>query len=235
MIIVIEGVFMSTNVHEGHRERLKNRLLKQGNFENFEPHNILELLLFYSVPRKDTNEIAHELLKRFGSINQVFSADFEELITVKGVGAHTATLIKMIAPLCSVYFNEKTEDKVTFNSRSQMHEFFVSKYIAVTIEKIYVLCVDSSNKVIDGKFLFEGSVHSSTIDTRILIDYVLKNKAAGVIIAHNHPCGEAKISNDDVIATTYVKNALKLVGVQLIDHVIISNNESCFFSMQGYL
>ncbi len=226
---------MSDNVHDGHRERLKTRFIKEGNFDNFEPHNIMELLLFYAVPRKDTNEIAHRLLNKFKTVDNVLNADYDELVKIKGVGAHTATLIKLIPPLCSVYFNKTGEDKIVLNNRVQTNEFFIKKYIGIAVEKVYVLCMDSGDTVIDGKFLFEGSIHSSNIDTRVLIDYVLKNKSAGVIIAHNHLTREAKISNDDVIATSYVKNALKMIGVRLVDHVIVSENESICLSSEGYL
>ena len=99
------------NLHEGHRQRLKERFIKNG-LSDFEDHNVLELLLFYSVPRSDTNELGHKLLKKFGSLSNVFDAPVDELCKVEGIGLHSATLIKLIPELCNLYYVVKS-DKVS--------------------------------------------------------------------------------------------------------------------------
>ena len=105
--------------HEGHRQRLKNRFLTEG-LDSFETHNILELLLFYSIPQRDTNGIAHKLLDTFGSLKGVFEADFEELIKIDGIKENTATLLKLIPEVARAYFHEEMDEQKIFDTAEKI-------------------------------------------------------------------------------------------------------------------
>ena len=135
-------------MHTNHRERLKKRFLTEG-LDHFEPHNVLELLLFYAIPQKDTNELAHALIERFGSLSEVFDASFEELITVPGIKEHSATLIKMIPSLARQYMVDKNGNTERLMTVEKLGEYFVNKYIGVNVETVYLLLLDNKYEVIE--------------------------------------------------------------------------------------
>ena len=135
-------------MHENHRERVKKRFLSSG-LDDFAPHNVLELLLFYAVPQKDTNQTAHLLIDRFGSLDKVFDATVEELKEVNGIGDHAATLIKLIPALARRYAIEKNKEGLVFNNVDTMGQYFVSQYIGVTVETVLLLSLDNKFNAID--------------------------------------------------------------------------------------
>lgn len=212
-------------MHDGHRDRVKNRFLKEG-LDNFEPHNALEMLLFYSVPRKDTNELAHLLINTFGSYTAVIDASFEQLIKVKGVTENTAILIKMILPYSRFYETCKiTEDKVFLNSPESVGEYLYRRYIGYTEEVVTLVCLDHSCRVLACEVIGRGDIASASISMRVIVEIVIKNKATGVILAHNHPGGIALPSQSDVETTRRVFSVLNDVGVYLMDHIILCSDD----------
>lgn len=208
-------------MHEHHRERLKARFLRNG-IDDFEPHNILELLLFYSVPRRDTNPIAHRLIDRFGSISAVFDADFNELVKVEGVGEHSASLIKLVPQLARRYMTELTSEKSQLDTVQKIGEYFVSKYIGETSETVYMLMLSSSYNVLGCELLHKGSVNSSYITMRAVIEHALAYNASMIVLAHNHPGGVTVPSSDDIRTTVIMSEALSVVDVRLIEHFIVA-------------
>ena len=211
-------------VHDGHRRRLKARFLSQG-LTGFEDHNILELLLFYSIPRSDTNEIAHHLLDEFKSLSGVFDAPVEELCKIKGVSTHTATLIKLIPELLSVYHTDKTKDTKIVNSTSDAGKFFVPRFYGKKNEEVHVLLLDDKKKVIRCEKLFEGTVNSTPITVKKVVAAAVNSNATGVVLAHNHPGGVALPSSRDLRATEKIFKALKLINVELCDHIIVADDD----------
>ncbi len=216
------------NLHEGHRQRLKERFIKNG-LEGFENHNILELLLFYSIPRNDTNEIGHKLLNTFGSLSNVFDASIEELCKVDGIGLHSATLIKLIPDICSIYNIDKTENVKIVNSTNKAGEFFVPRFIGKLSEEVHIMLLDDKKKVIKCEMISKGTVNASAISIRKIASSALNNNATGVIIAHNHPGGVALPSSKDILTTKRIFNALNLMDIQLCDHIIVADGD--FVSM----
>lgn len=216
-------------VHDGHRERLKNRFLKTG-LEDFEDHNVLELLLFYSIPRMDTNETAHRLLDNFGSISAVFDASMEELCKVKGISTHTATLIKLIPRLFSVYEKDRTQGIKSITSTADAGRYLMPRFSGKTVEEVYILMLDDKLKILGCVKLFEGSVNSASVSIKKLVAEVMKYNATSVIMAHNHPAGVAIPSKEDVSTTQNVSKALSLIGVRLKDHIIVADGD--FVSMR---
>ena len=218
---------MST--HEGHRKRLKKRFLKEG-LDGFEQHNLLELLLFYAIPLKDTNVLAHELINRFGSLAGVMDAPISRLMEVPGVGDNTAVLLKLIPQLCRCYLISKKDGEVCIGSAEQAGKYLLPHFFGASNEKVLLICLDAKCKVINLVTLVEGGVNSAHIDIRQIVEHALYAKATSVILAHNHTSGIALPSEEDEKTTKAVQNALKAVGIALSDHIIIADND--FVSME---
>lgn len=220
-------------LHDGHRNRLKNRFLNEG-LTNFEDHNVLELLLFYSIPRSDTNEIAHELLNKFGSLHGVFEAGMEDLMSVNGISRHSAVLIKMIPELFVVYGRDKVRDIQKINSSDDAKEFFIPRFYGKVREEVQLVLLDDKMNIIKWVKIYEGSVNSANVPIRKIVEIAIENRATNVIIAHNHPTGLILPSKDDLRATAKVREALALVDIKLLDHVIVSDNEAASLKDSGY-
>lgn len=215
-------------VHDGHRNRLKSRFLAQG-LKGFEDHNVLELLLFYSIPRSDTNEIAHRLLNEFKTLSGVFDAPVEELCKIKGISTHSATLIKLIPEMMSVYHTDKTKDIEIVNSTREAGKFFVPRFYGKKNEEVHVLLLDDKKKVIRCDKLFEGTVNSTPITVKKVVAAAVNSNATAVVLAHNHPGGIALPSRADISATEKIFKALKLINVELCDHIVVADDD--FVSM----
>lgn len=206
-------------MHDGHRERLKKRFLKDG-LQSFEKHNILELLLFYAIPRRDTNELAHRLISTFGSLNGVFNASFEALCRVEGIGENAATLIKLIPELSREYISDCAQSGIIIDSTSAACDYVSKKFIGENIEKLIMLCLNSSGKLINTETVAKGSVTYVNANMRRIVELAVKNSASSVILSHNHPSGNVGPSGDDAMVTIMVRDALKMIDVQLLDHII---------------
>lgn len=197
-------------MHKDHRKHTKDRFLSEG-LDSFEPHNVLELLLFYSIPQKDTNETAHMLINRFGSLSAVFDAPYDDLLTVPGISEHSATLIKLIPAISRRYAMEKNSKVTKLSSIEDIGKYLVARYLGVTEETVLLLLLDNKFGLIDCVKVHEGSVNSSAITMRKLIETALFKRASMVVLAHNHPSGVALPSSDDLFTTQQVKRAFDLV------------------------
>lgn len=221
----------SKNIHEGHRDRLRHRFLEEG-LENFQDHNVLELLLFYSIPRKDTNEEAHRLMDEFGSLSGVFNASFEELCRVKGISENSATLIKMMPELFQKYeVDIMNNDDVVLNKCELIAKYVSSYFKGLTIEKMYLLCLDSACRVISFNLISEGTVNAAPLNIRKIMELSIKNNAANLILVHNHPSGVVAPSRKDVDATMGIQQIMTKMGMGLSDHIIIGHGDD-FFSFR---
>lgn len=214
------------NVHEGHRQRLKNKFIENG-FQGFEPHNILELLLFYSIPRKDTNEIAHNLINRFGSLKNVFNASYNELMTVDGIKENSATLIKMVPQIAKEYVNSSLAKNAIFNNANSIGEYFINKYMGEKHEIVYIMLLSNKFELLSVEKIHEGSVSSAHVSTRKILEYVVKHNASMVVLAHNHPEGTVCPSMNDITTTANLMAALDACEVKFVEHFIIAGNEFC--------
>ena len=221
-------------MHEKHRERLKKRFIASG-LDDFEQHNMLEFLLFYSIPRIDTNPVAHRLLDTFGSLNGVFEASFEELKRVEGIGENSATLIKLTCALFRQYSIAKDTVNTVLLTTEQVGKYILPYYIGETAECVRLICLDSKGKVILSSELFRGSVNSSQVSVRMIVALALRCEAAGVILCHNHPGGTAIPSSEDVSTTQLIKNALVGVGVALLDHIVVADGDFVSMADSGFL
>lgn len=220
--------------HQGHRDRLRARFEREG-AASLEPHVLLELILFYSVPRADTNPIAHRLLGQFGSIANVFEAPYEELLKVKGIGPASATLLRMIPGLTSQYLISKNDTGVILDSSKKLGEFLLPRFIGLNNEVLMLACLDHKCKLLYCTIIAEGSLDSVKVDIRKIVEAAMRVSAAGIVIAHNHTHGFCLPSYADKSITLELKKVLKPISIELIDHIIVSGNEYISMANAGYL
>lgn len=223
-----------TDVHSGHRARLRKRFLSEG-LDSFEHHNVLELVLFYAIPRVDTNVIAHNLINEFGSISDVFDAPFEQLTKVLGMTENAATLISLVPQLTRIYLENRHQTNDLLDNSEKIGQFFINKFIGHTQELVLLLCLDSSYGVIAVEEICKGTVTRANVSIRKVVELVVRHNASVVILAHNHPRGLAAASNEDVITTKFLLDALKLLDIPLLDHIIVAQGDYVSLSELGYI
>ncbi len=221
------------SIHEGHRKRLKDRFCREG-LDGFNELNALELLLFYCVPRCDTNPLAHRLLDHFGSFSAVLDASAEELKQVEGIGHNISTFLTFIPQLTRYYTDNKNKYIKILPSISDCGRFLAPKFIGCKNEMVYLLCMDAKCKVLDCRKLGEGSVNSAGVPLRRIVDIALKTNAAVVVLAHNHPGGLAYPSADDAQTTARAAQALASVDVILADHLVFANGDFVSMHQSGH-
>lgn len=217
----------SSQIHAGHRDRQKKRFIENGDFKGFADHNILEMLLFYSIPRKDTNELAHALINRFGSLQRVLEASYEDLITVNGISENSACLIKMMLPLYRRYAENCVKEKKTFEQREDIIEYLKSIYTGMSEEQINLLCFDSKMNLITRVVLGTGDISSAGFSMRKLVEAAIGNNACTILLAHNHPHSLASPSRADIDTTEKICQSMKELNINVLDHIIIANDQYC--------
>jgi DNA repair protein RadC len=217
---------MADNLHEGHRKRLKEEFVAQDFHESIPPHRILEMLLFYGIPRKDTNPIAHELLNKFGSLRGVIEAPYEDLFEVKGMTQNAAALIKIVMPIARRYETDGKENlNRRFNSIDEIGEFLTKKHMGYGIETFAVTCFKPKGELIACEIISKGDMTSVPLTMKSIVQTVLKHKTTSVVISHNHINKDARPSIADLRMTKSIKDTLASIGVNLLDHIIVSEND----------
>ena len=211
-------------VHSGHRERLKARFSETG-LRGFSPHEVLELLLFFAIPRQDTNPIAHRLLEKFGSISGVFDASEPSLKEVEGIGDNAACLLKLIPEVARLYEESKNSIGLILTQTETIAQYIIPKFIGKNNEHILVICLDQKGKLLSSKFLSEGSIDRVSVNIREIAKYALEMQASNIILAHNHTHGLALPSNADIMATEALVKALLPLSVSVYDHYIVAQDD----------
>lgn len=209
--------------HQGHRKRLKTRFLKSG-LQGFEDHNIMELLLFYALPYKDTNELAHNIIDRFGSIEKAFDADFDQLCQIDGVGENVATLIKLVPEISKFYLGLKKQVRKQYTTIPEIAEFLMDQYVFDDKEVFSILCMDNSGGILEYKKLSSGTSNLTEVNLIKAVEVAVISNAACVIIAHNHPGGSLVASSDDIITTRRLVDAFNAINVRVLDHIIVTKD-----------
>ena len=209
--------------HEGHRERLKSEYIKNGP-DSLSDARALELLLGYSIARKDTYGIAKELIKKFSCLKNVFSASIPDLCTVDGIGEKTALLIKLTGDIYRKSLISGINDSIKVNN-SRIASEIVKAYLSGLVNEAFIIiALDSQNTVIRCDTISSGVVNSVSIDVRKSTEFLLSVHATSAIIAHNHPDGNTHPSNEDHFITEKLQSAFSTVGIFLRDHIIYSDS-----------
>jgi DNA repair protein RadC len=219
--------------YEGHRERLRKRFLNAG-FDGFHDYEILELLLTYAIPRKDTKPVAKALITQFKTIRKVLDASPEEISEVEGMGENSALFIKILREAISTYFKESAAESKSFKSLNELVDYLKAVIGGNGNEIVHALYLNSKNELLHSESLGEGTVSEAVAFPRKIVERALKHNATSVILAHNHPGGLPEPSDNDNMLTDNVKNALMTVNISLQEHVIISDDGFFTFRRGGY-
>ena len=210
--------------HDGHRQRLRERFMAEG-LDNFTQEQVLELLLFYGIPRIDTNEIAHDLVSHFGSLSQALDAPVKELMKVPGIGESAAVLLHLISETSRYYqINRMMHEKV-LNTMEKCAQYLIPHFVGRRNETVFLLCLDAKCKLLCCREISEGTVNAAGVSVRKVVEAALAVNATSVIMAHNHPSGVAVPSAEDVLTTQRIAEALRTVDIILADHIIVSDDD----------
>ena len=225
---------MTASIHAGHRQRAKEEFLTRG-LAGLADHKVLELLLFYAIPQGDVNPLAHRLVEHFGSLSGVLNAPYEELVKVKGVGANTATLIRLLPAMAARYLEQSGELGDELSTSWHFQQLLMPLFLGARNEMAYLVCMDGKNKLLTYRMLGEGITDSVLITARKVLEVALACNASRVVLAHNHVSGIALYSAADVAATREVAKLLRQVDIELLDHYIIANDDMVSMRESGVL
>lgn len=226
---------MGMSVHEGHRDRLRERFLRDGNMTGFAPHEALELLLTYAIPRRDVNPIAHRLMDHFGSFHAVLEARQEELTEVPEIGPGAAMLIRTLLPLFRMYENDRLAERKVLSSYREARDYCASLFRGVTEERFYLVSLDARLRVIAARAIAEGTVDEVAVYPRQVLSLLLRQNAQGALLTHNHPGQSAEPSRADTEMTDLLSDVMEKVGIRLFDHVICGADGTYSFAQHGLL
>ncbi len=216
----------------GHRQRVKERFLAEG-LEHFDEVHVLELLLFYAIPQKDTKPLARELLARFGSFSQVMEATHDELKKVDGIGDNVATFLNLITQVGRYYLINRESSVRILTTTEDCARFLVPRFHSLRNETVLLLCLDAKCKLLCCREVGQGNVNSASISSRRIAEIALGVNATSVILAHNHPSGLAIPSGDDIATTQRIARALAAVDVILADHIVVADEDYVSMAQSG--
>ncbi len=225
---------MDKTDHAGHRERLRARFREEG-LGGFAPHEALELLLTYAIPRVDVNPVAHALMRRFGSLSAVLEASPEELRQVPGVGEKASSLICLMIPAFRMYEQDKLLPKQQLNTYADLAAYCRTLFLGVGHEQFYLLCFNAQLKLLATCRLAEGTPEEVAVAPRMVLRELLRRDALGAVITHNHPSGLPQPSQEDIALTREICQALQSAGIRLYDHVLIAGNRDYSFASHHLL
>ena len=221
-----------SSIHDGHRKRFKGEFLARP--DSFPDHKLLELLLFYANPRGDTNPVAHGLMDRFGYLAGVMDALPEELMKVPGVGEHAVVLLKAVKETGGRYLSSRSRMDEIVRGTGDIYEYLKDYFYGARNERIFLLCLDGKGKVLGTRKIGEGNVNAAEITTRGVVEAALSLNASQVVLAHNHPSGLALPSDEDKFTTQRLAKVLEAVNVELVDHVVFSDDDMVSLRASGF-
>lgn len=216
----------------GHRERIREKFASNG-LDSFLDHEVLELLLTYVIPRKDTKPIAWALLKRFGSLAAVLDAEPEQLAEVKGIGENTSLFIKLVRSVFKKYTFDEVKERITIRTPQQVLEYCQASLAGKKEECLEVIYLSVRNTVMGTQILASGLIDRVAISPRKIVESALAAKASAIILVHNHPSGDATPSHEDILLTQDVIQAARLFDISVHDHIIIGGNSHYSLKANG--
>lgn len=210
-------------VHSGHKDRLRQKALT--NFEGLQSHEIIELLLNFSIVRKNTNALAHELMNKFGSVTNIMDASLSQLLQVEGLGEVSATLLLLVPKLCQVYNRGKCASYSKITCSAEASDYFRTLMTCLNHEECYALCLDRYDKIKCCLKIASGDEDSINVDVKTASSKICQAFPDKVYFSHNHLVDSAYPSNADVLFTNALAKELKLHNIKLMDHIVISPKE----------
>ena len=221
-------------IHDGHREKMRRRFLETG-LEGFADHEALALLLYYAIPRRDTNPTAHALMERYGTLSAVLSAPVEDLQKVEGIGGSAAVLLSLVSRINRKARLADAAQETVINSTERAGAYLLERFAGETREVVYLMCLDRKGKLLACKRLADGDVASADLNIRKVVETALLTSASAAILSHNHPSGVALPSPEDTGTTLQVREALRTIGVELVDHIIVADRDFVSMADSGLL
>jgi len=219
---------------QGHRKRLREKFIKSG-LKGFHDYEIIELLLSLGTPRKDCKKQAKEVIKKFKTLRGALSVPLEELQQIDGIGSHSAFGIKLMQEVAKEFLKEQIIDKPIYKSAQEVFDYLYHSMRDLKKEVFKVIYLNSQNQIIDTADLFEGTLNSSSISPREVIESAIKHNAASLIFVHNHPSGDPDPSGNDKEVTRDLVYAGCIMRIKVLDHIIIGNNRYFSFAGEGLI
>lgn len=220
--------------HDQHRQRIYNRFLREG-LMGFEEHNAMEFLLFLAHARGDTNSLARRVIRTFGSLSAALDAPYEELVQVPGIGPSSAAVLKFIPQMCAYYLENKRDARCPLDSPVAAAEFLMPHFFAKTVEEFYIAALDDRRALLRFERLSYGTANTTSVSTAQVVEFAVRWRATGVILAHNHPRGVPLPSNSDLAVTKSLVQALSVVNIELVDHFIFCDADYLSFADSNYM
>jgi len=221
-------------IHEGHRYRLKSRFSERGG-ESLNDIDFLELLLFYAIPRRNTNELAHRLLDRYGSLADVLDAPEGDIEKIEGLGENSALLIKLVREAIRRYVATPVKEIRQITSSADAGRYFVPVLRYEKQEKVYLMCLNNRGSIVSCEEIASGTMCAVNLNIRKIVDTAVRRRATGVVLAHNHPEGFALPSAEDRMFTAELKKALRLMEINFLDHIIVAEGDYVSFAQSGMM
>ena len=227
-------VMEEKNIHKGHRQRLRKKAV-ENSLENFEEHEVIELLLTFVIPQKDTNPLAHELIEEFGSLAGVLNANSHDLSKIKGISEYSADFLSLLKFVFKKYRQSKLKSMRKITNVRDAVELCVSELADLPVENVFVACIDNSNNLVTKKIISTGFNDEASVPVRKIIDMCIRSNTSNIIISHNHPYGNEKPSANDDKVVKHLALTLALAGIKILDSVIIGLDGYYSYSKSGYL
>lgn len=209
--------------HHGHRERMRARFQKDG-LESFQPHEVLELLLFYALPRVNTNPIAHELIREFHSLAGVMDAEPEDLKQIKGISDNAVVFLKMMPQLCQAYQLSKMEEHEALDSVQKLCAYAKAHFTGISEERALLICLDESLQLLRCETISIGTTQEVTLDIHQIVSCAIRMRSSHVVLTHNHPNASADFSDTDLFATNQLRKILDTMHIKLLDHIVVGKH-----------
>ena len=216
---------MADSIHKGHRERMKGTFFETGAV-GFNRHQLIEMLLFFGIPQKDTNPLAHRLNSQYPSLADLFAAPAAELMNVEGMTRNAALLFRLCGELFDDCRREAFSREKILDSTEKMCAYVTPLFVGVPHERVVLVCLNHLGKVLGHGVISEGSVTAAEINLRNALQLALRYNATAVILAHNHPNGNALPSREDVDTTMAIAKGLAVADIRLIDHIVVADNDA---------
>ena len=222
------------SLHANHRKRIDEKIRRNG-FEFLPDHEQLEFLLFVAIPMGDTNELAHRLLERFGTMKGVLNAGYKKLKEVKGVGVRTAMYLSQLNSVAGVIVRSQDDKPVVLDTNEKIGNYIRTYYLGRLKEASYIFFLDGRSRLIGAEKLSDGTIDETYVYPREVLKVTLESSASAVILAHNHPTGLVEPSSQDIAVNKRIESSLRHIGVRLEDNIIVSGNNYYSFRENGYL